>query len=274
MSVTEVKSRQCIQSAGSLQTDTREGASTGDRAVFDDIASRAWPSGTLVRNIAYTATFTHQNIRSDGISVINMSVAEDWVKGNESSVSAGRDKTNIMGYWYDNAGNKFGAILTTRYIATVNGMDYYEGDIPESAVNRSTFALAKLSGSGNVFQLFTISVGSRIIPPGEGSTPVSVHGGSGGGGGSVPIAVQYTQSSEIKPPEPPDPGKTAKIYANNEGIVTQETTLQSTDGFAAVVIPEGFVVKDSTGKPLSSITIRAIPKDSLPALACRSCVCI
>ena len=55
-----------------------------------------------------------------------MSVAEDWVKGNDSSVSAGRDKTYIMGYWYDNAGNKFGAILTKRYVTTDNGMDYYK----------------------------------------------------------------------------------------------------------------------------------------------------
>jgi beta propeller repeat protein len=253
-------------SAGSLQTDTREGASAGDRAVFDDIASRVWPSGTLVRDIAYTATLTKQNIRSDGISVISLSVAEEWVNRSEPSVSAGRDKTNIMGYWYDDAGNKFGAILTKHYVTTVNGVDYYEADIPESAGNISTFALAKLSGSGNVFQLFTISVGSRVIPSTGGSTPVAVHGGGGSGGGSIPIAVQNTQSPEIRPPAPPDAGKTAKIYANNDGVVTQETTLQSTDGLAAVVISEGLVVKDNTGKPLSSITIRAIPKDSLPAL--------
>jgi hypothetical protein len=86
----------------------------------------------------------------------------------------------------------------------------------------------------------------------------------------VPIAVQYTQSPEIKPPASPDAGKTAKIYANNNGVVTQETTLQSTDGLSAVIIHEGVVVKDSAGKPLSSITIKAIPKDSLPALSAGS----
>jgi hypothetical protein len=149
-------------------------------------------------------------------------------------------------------------------------VDYYESDIPESAGNISTFALAKLSGSGNVFQLFTISVGSRIIPSSGGSTPVSVHGGGGSGGGSVPIAVQNTQAPEIKPPATPDAGKTAKIYANNDGVVTQETTLQSTDGLSAVIIREGVVVKDSAGKPLSSVTIKAIPKDSLPALSASS----
>ena len=68
-------------STASFQTDTREGASATDRAVFDDIASKVWPSGTLVRDIAYTATFTKQNIRKEGTAIINMSVAEDWVKG-------------------------------------------------------------------------------------------------------------------------------------------------------------------------------------------------
>jgi len=239
-------------STGSLRTDTREGAAPGDRLVFDEIAKRAWPSGTLVRDIAYTATFTKQNIRNDGVSVINMSVADDWIKGNESSVSAGRDKTYILGYWYDNAGNKFGAILTKRYVTTDNGMDYYEADVPASAGDNSTFALAKLSGSGNVFQLFTISVASRILP-------------SGGGGGTRTV-VQTTVSSEIQLPARPDPGKTAKIYTNNEGVVSQETTLRSTDGLTALIIREGVVVKDSAGKPLSSITIRAIPIDTLPAL--------
>ncbi|MFY9799668.1 MAG: PKD domain-containing protein, partial [Methanoregula sp.] len=63
--------------AGSLQTVTREGASGSDRAVFDDIASRVWPSGTLVRDIAYTATFTRKNIGNEGLATINMSVSED-----------------------------------------------------------------------------------------------------------------------------------------------------------------------------------------------------
>ena len=249
-------------STGSLQVTTREGASASDRAVFDYIASRALPSGTFVREIAYTATVTHQNIGNEGIGIINMSVAEDWVKGTEASVAAGRDKTYIMGYWYDKAGNKIGGILTKRFVTSKNDLDYYEADVPESAENISTFALARLSGSGNVFQLFTISVASRVIPSGDGSTPVAGHGG----GGSTSIVVQTTPSSEMRPPAPPDPGKTAKIYTNNEGVVSQETTLRSTDGLTALIIREGFVVKDSAGKPLSSITIRAIPIDSLPAL--------
>jgi hypothetical protein len=241
-------------STASFQTDIREGASASDRAVFDDVASKVWPSGTLVRDIAYTATFTKQNIRNEGIAIINMSVAEDWVKGPASSVTEGRNYTYIMGYGYDTGGNKRGAILTRRYVTTHNGLDYYEADIPESVKYLSTFALVKLSGSGNPFQLITLTVASHI------------GAGGGGGGSGTPVVVQNTVSLEIKPPTPPDPGKTAKIYSNLQGVITQATTLQSTDGLATVTISEGIVAKDSTGMALSSITIKAIPADSVPAI--------
>jgi beta propeller repeat protein len=239
----------------SFQTDTREGASASDRSVFDDIASKVWPSGTLVRDIAYTATFSKQNIRNEGTAIINMSVAEDWVKGPAASVVEGRDYTYIMAYGYDTDGNKLGAILSKRYITTQSGLDYYEAEVPESAQYFSKFALVKLSGSGNPFQLITLTVASHI-GLGEG----------GGGGGSAPVAVHNTVAPEIKPPALPDQGKTAKIYANLQGVISQATTLQSTDGLATVTISEGIVAKDSTGKALSSIAIKAIPADDIPAI--------
>jgi beta propeller repeat protein len=242
-------------STASFQTDTREGASAGDRSVFDDIASKVWPSGTLVRDIAYTATFTKQNIRNEGTAVINMSVAEDWVKGQAASVTEGRDYTYIMAYGYDIGGNKRGAILSKRYVTTWNGLDYYEAEVPESAQYFSKFALVKLSGSGNPFQLITLTVASHI-----GSSE------GGGGGGSAPVAVQNTVSPELKPATFPDPGKAAKIYANPQGVITQATTLQSTDGFATVTIGEGIVAKDTEGKSLQSIAIKAIPADDIHAI--------
>jgi len=244
--------------AASFQTATREGASTGDRIVFDDIASKVWPSGTLVRDIAYTAIFTKQNIRHEGTAIINMSVAEDWVKGPAASVTEGRDYTYIMAYGYDTEGNKQGAILSKRYITTHNGLDYYEAEVPESARYLSKFALVKLSGSGNPFQLITLTVASHIGSGGE--------EGGGGGGSSKPVAVQNTVASEIKPAALPDSGKTAKIYANPQGIITQATTLQSTDGLASVTLGEGIVAKDSIGKSLSSIAIKAIPADEMHAI--------
>ena len=68
------------------------------------------------------------------------------------------------------------------------------------------------------------------------------------------------------PPSPPDTGKSARLYSNNQGVITQMTTLQSTDGLAAVTIIEGVMAKDSAGNPLSNITIKAVPPDTLPAL--------
>ncbi len=242
-------------SPASFMTDTREGASAGDRAVFDDIASKVWPSGTLVRDIAYTATFTKQNIRHEGTAIINMSVAEDWVKGPAASVTEGRNYTYIMAYGYDTEGNKQGAILSKRYITTHNGLDYYEAEVPESALYLSKFALVKLSGSGNPFQLITLTVASHIDL-----------GDGGGGGGSAPVAVQNTLTPEIKPAALPDSGKTAKIYANLQGVISQATILQSSDGLTSVTLGEGIVAKDSVGKSLSSIAIKAIPADEMHAI--------
>ena len=144
-------------------------------AVFDDIASKVWPSGTLVRDIAYTAKFTKQNIRKEGTAIINMSVAEDWVKGPAASVTEGRDYTYIMAYGYDTRGNKRGAILSRRYVTTYNGLDYYEAEVPESAPYLSTFALVKLSGSGNPIQIVTLTIASHI--------------GSGEGGGEAVLRL-------------------------------------------------------------------------------------
>jgi hypothetical protein len=217
------------------------------------------PTGfTTVSAIPFTTHVSKNPAFGDGNATINLSISSSWYDSIQETPTT---PVIIIGTGKDSSGNTIGAGLKpTRYRS--GGIDYFVADTP---VNITNFGLAQVSGSGNVFQLFTISVGSRIIPTGGGTTPVSVHGG-GSGGGSVPIAVQNTQSPEIKPPASPDAGKTAKIYANKDGVVTQETTLQSTDGLSAVIIHEGVVVKDSAGKPLSSITLKAIPKDSLPAL--------
>jgi len=243
-------------SIASLQTDIREGASDHDSAVFDDLASKVWPSGTLVRDIAYTATFTKQNITNEGISLIQMSVAEDWVKGPASSVTEGRNYTYIIAYGYDPQGNKRGAILSRRYISSRNGLDYYEAEVPESAGYLSTFALVKLSGSGNPIQLVTLTLVSIISPESD----------TGGSSDIVytPGDVPKTQTPEIKPTSLPETGKTARLYANDHGIITQATALQAADGFGSVFIRRGVVIKNSTGAVPSSITIDSVPVNMLP----------
>ncbi len=244
-------------STASLQTDIREGASVHDSAVFDDIASKVWPSGTLVRDIAYTATFTKQNITNEGISLITLSVAEDWVKGPASSVAEGRNYTYIIAYGYDSEGNMRGGILSRRYISTRNGLDYYEAEVPESASYLSTFALVKLSGSGNPIQLITLTLVSIISPESD----------TGGPGDIIytPGDVPKTQIPDFKPTSLPETGKTARLYTNSYGIITQATTLEAADGLASVFIGKGVVAKNSTGTVPSSITISSLPADSIPA---------
>jgi len=239
-----------------FETDIREGASAHDRAVFDDLASKVQPSGTLVRDIAYTATFTRQNITSEGISLITMSVAEDWVKGPASSVAEGRNYTYVIAYGYDSPGNKRGGILSRQYIFSRNGLDYYEVAVPESAGYLSTFAMAKLSGSGNPIQLVTLTLVSIIGPESD----------TGGSGDVIftPGDVKVTQTPEIKPTSLPGTGKTARLYTNDHGIITQATTLQAADGLGTVFIGRGVVVKNSTGTAPSSITINSVPADTLP----------
>jgi beta propeller repeat protein len=237
----------------SFETLTREGASESDRVLFDDIASRVPPSGTLVRDIAYTATFTRQNIRNEGIAIINMSVSEDWVKGPDpqTTIAEGRDLTYIMGYWYDKAGNRIGGILSKHYVTTSEGMDFYEAEIPESGGDQSTFALVKLSGSGNPIQMISFLLAQVINPKYAGE-------------GNNPEVVKTAIAPEIKPAETPDPGKTAKIYSNDQGVITQETTLTSTDGLASISLGLGVVATDANSKPLSSISITRISGESLP----------
>ncbi|MCU0630960.1 MAG: PKD domain-containing protein [Methanoregulaceae archaeon] len=233
---------------------SREGASESDRKIFDDIASRVPPSGTLVRDIAYTATFTRRNIRSDGIALINMSVSQDWVKGPdaETTLAEGRDLTYIIGYWQDKAGNTIGGILQKRFVTSRDGMDYYEADVPESFGDQSTFALVKLSGSGNPIQMISFLLAQVINP-------------HYAGGGNRPDVVKTVITPEIKPSVTPDGGKNARIYTNAQGVITQATTLTSNDGFASISLGTGVVATHTNGSPLSSISITRISGENLPA---------
>ena len=86
--------------------------------------------------------------------------------------------------------------------------------------------------------------------------------GAGGGGGAV--VVKTTIAPETQQTSPPDPGKTAKIYANAAGIITQAMTLQSTDGLANISLGYGIAAKNSSSMPLASISIRRISAKELP----------
>ena len=88
----------------------------------------------------------------------------------------------------------------------------------------------------------------------------------GGGGGIAPakVIIPTTIPTPTPTQQPPDPGTSAKVYTNAQGVVSQATRLVSTDGRAVVVLGEGITALDAAGKPLEQITMKAIPAGSLP----------
>jgi len=236
----------------SLSTDIWESATRQDNLTYLNVIHQNGFSN--INGLAYTMEINRANFGTPGDSAVTMSVSTDWVAGFEG-IADGRNSTYIIATGYNSSGNYYGIVLpaTYQFHDTATNLDYFSSDIPARYSFLSKFSLAKLSGSGNPFQLITLTVASHI-------------GLGGGGGGSAPVAVQNTIAPEIKPPTLPDPGKTAKIYANLQGVITQATTLKSTDGLASVTIGEGIVAKDTIGKSLQSIAIKAIPADDLHAI--------
>jgi hypothetical protein len=134
----------------------------------------------------------------------------------------------------------------------VDNLAYFEAD---SSQGGSVFGISSFTGSNNPFQIISFVIAEVVNP--------ASNAGGGSGGGTVAVR-QTTIAPEITKVTPPDPGKTARIYSNAQGVITQVTTLQSTDGLATVNIGTGIVANDVGGKPLSSITIKAIPAENLP----------
>jgi PKD repeat protein len=200
----------------------------------------AVPVGT-----AYTASITKTNFPSGARAKVRMSVNSDW------NPSIFRDDVFI---WRIADDGNSGQILPTTYLYSdpMNNLDYFEADSP---LGLSTFGISSLTGSNNPFQIVAF-VAAAVISPSNNPAPAS--GASSGGGGSG--AGQTTVASGATPP---DQSKTVKIYSNEEGTITQATTLPSTDGLAKISLDLGIVARDSNGKPLESLSITRIP--NLPA---------
>jgi hypothetical protein len=120
------------------------------------------------------------------------------------------------------------------------------------------------TNSNNLFQLISLTVSNPTGNPPENNPPDS---SSSPSIGTAPASVPNAVAPEIQSaPAPADPGKTATVYANANGVVTQATTLHSTDGLATLTLGLGIVAMNAAGNPLSSVTITAVPAESLPAL--------
>jgi len=227
-------------------------------------------SGFSEKNVAYTLNVTRSNLSLPSRSMLNLSAGSGWVTGSTDIVT-GRRQMYVIAMGFNSSGDRLGMVLRARYTGndTVSHIEYFESDIPPEVSFFSTFALAKLTGTGNPLQLITLSVTSHVNQPepggGQPSDLDSNSNAGGAGAGKVTVpAPAATATSTPSPRATEDPGKTAHVYTNANGVVTQSTLLQSTDGWATVSVGEGVVAKDASGKPLSFLTLKSLLPANLP----------
>jgi PKD repeat protein len=248
-------------SPASLTIRVWEGTMSMDNLQFENIIHY---SGFTSKDVAYTMSVSPDNLSIPSREQLNLSLSSDWVAG-ATGIDEGRKHVFVIARGYDPAGNLVGTVIKPVFAGndSANHLEYFEADIPPQVAYMTTFAPALLSGSGNVFQLVTLTIVDILSSPsGTSSSDYTEN--------AIPIQV-VTQNATSPAPlaipsSPGDTGKSAKIYANDRGVITQMTTLRSTDGLAAVTIIEGVTAKGNTGKPLSNITIKAVSPDSLPEI--------
>jgi PKD repeat protein len=218
----------------------------------DDIKLQKIASGNIPVAVsigtAYTAKITKTNFPSGAQAQVHFSIDSSW--NNDLSGGPG----DIFIWRIADDGNS-GQILPTTYLYTdpVTNLDYYEADSP---LGMSTFGISSLTGNNNPFQIVTFII-TNIISS-------AIKGEGTGSGGSTNVGEGVTNPEVMRAPETEDPGTTAKIYSNAGGVITQATTLRSTDGLVTFTIGNGITAKDSSGMPLTSIGITQIPAENLP----------
>ena len=233
-----------------LNTQVWESSTGSDATNFNTIAAGSGFSGT--NGTAYTTKITKTNFPSGATATLHMSLNATWV----ASKPYGRNEVYIERI--DDSGT-YGQVLFTRYVghnATAN-LDYFEADSPKGL---STFGLSFLEGSGNLFQMVTLTVSSVIA----GSSNQGLNGESGPGAAAVQATA--VPQAVASPVVTPDTGKTAKLYFNTNNVITQATTLQSNDHYATLSIGEGTVVSSAGGAPPATVSLRALLPSDLPSV--------
>ena len=230
----------------------------GGTTTYDSLLERiATGNSATVDGTAYTAKITKTNFPTAVPVKLHMSVNSSW-----NPTGSG----NIFIWWISDD-DSIGQILPTQLLATdtVKELDYFGAG---SSQGLATFGLSAFSGNNNPFQLVTMAatdyINSQSQVASESGSYTEV---SGTAKGAAQQGIQNPNPPELKaPPQPPDPGKTEKIYANAKGVITQKTQLTSNDNLATLVIGEGVTALDANGQPLSSVSIAAVPEESLPTL--------
>ena len=182
---------------------------------------------------AYTVKVFKTNFPAGGTAVLHMSLNASWVASKPFGIN------EVFFERIDDSGT-YGQVLGTHflYYNPTSNLDYFEADSPNGL---STFGLSFLEGAGNLFQLITLTVSNQMT---------GSNGGSSESGPAVvtPAVVQTTAVPLVNvSPSQPDTGKTANLYINANSVITQATTLTSTDNRATITLGKGVIAKDRDG---------------------------
>jgi beta propeller repeat protein len=239
--------------AASITTEIWENATSTDRNYFQTLSTLS--NYILGSNgIAYTAHIEKNGIHASGTATINMSVSRDWVGGNESDMY-------VIAFGSNSDGNTVGTVIPATYLFNDGTLDYFEAEVQDYFTK---FCLVQLSGSGNPFQLITLTVAGHISPPSDTGNADSEAPVTGAGTGKTTTPAMIRTDNPPQALIPPDPGRTEKIYTNAQGVITQATLLESTDQSLQISIGLGVVAKDQAGAPLTSVTLTAEPAENVP----------
>ncbi|HUH78403.1 MAG TPA: hypothetical protein VLY83_00750, partial [Methanoregula sp.] len=247
---------------GQVSMEVWDGLMPSDEGAFDNAITASRFSSPIP---AYTINIARTGFPPPVQGLLNISVNSDWL-AEGGSLSDGRKMLYVFAEGRNSNGNLVGTILPVRYACndSAGHIEYFEVDLPQNYNYFTKFTVAKLSGSGNLFQMVTFEIVSFISQQSA--------GGPDSGGGQIspakatPLVATPVQNITSSPtPVPPDPGKTVALYTNNQGVITQASVLLSTDRLANLTIGTGVLAMDSRGKPVTSITIRALQADEFPA---------
>jgi PKD repeat protein len=242
-----------------ITTNIRERITPQNNALLIRIGNGNSPPA-VPKGTAYSATITRTNFPPSVPVKIHASINPGW--------RTSLDPTSTVFIWRISDYGNTGQILPTQYLSTdpVNNLDYYEADSP---LGMSTFGLSAFTGNNNPFQLITLAVAAYIAPENPAAPPnmaaaesETAHNVTAAP--SPAATVSTTQTTAAPLPTLASQTVTAKIYTNQDGLVTQETTVASKDGYMTITVPKGVIAKGSDGKPLLSISLTPVSRDSLP----------
>lgn len=245
-----------------ITTTVYEGILPADDAKLQIMASRQAPVAVPI-GTAYTVKITKQNFPPTVPVKIHMSVDSGW----NGDLAGGPGNVFI---WKISEDGNTGQIFPTTLWFTDPGMnlDFHRA----TSSGMSTFGLSSFTGNNNPFQLVTFAVSSYIAP----EIPVNPPAGEQTDTERrVTASPTLTPTATVTPPPPPlrnltaplSETVTAKIYTNQEGLVTQETSVASRDGAMTITVPKGVIARGGDGKPLLSISLTPVEKDNLPTPA-------